>query len=281
MTRYPMPDGWAEATPDQRDAAYDNTRAVADSAALIAARNAASAAFRAAHPRHLDLPYAAGERTRWDLFPAAAPEAPCLVFIHGGYWQRNRREDFCILAEGALQRGWSVAFPGYTLAPEASLTRIVAEIHLALDWLKAEGAAHGIAGRLVLSGWSAGGHLVGACAGHPAVAAGLAISGVFDLAPVRETYLNDKLQLTEAEIEALSPLRQPMVGKPMAVAYGSGELPELRRQSRHFHAARAEAHRPGPLLPIAGADHFRILDALRARDGELLRTAGALLDYPA
>jgi acetyl esterase/lipase len=281
MTHYPMADFWAGATRDQRDAAYDNTRAVTDSAALIAARNAASAAFRAAHGGHLDLPYAPGERTRWDLFPAAAPDAPCLVFVHGGYWQRNRREDFCVLAEGALARGWSVAFPGYTLAPEASLTRIVAEIHAALDWLKAEGPAHGVAGRILLSGWSAGGHLVGACLGHPAVDAGLAISGVFELAPIRDTYLNDKLQLTEAEIEALSPLRRPMVRKPMAVAYGSAELPELRRQSRKYHAARAEAHIPGPLVPVAGADHFRILDALRARDGALLRTAAALLEVPA
>jgi acetyl esterase/lipase len=281
MTHYPMAGFWASATRDQRDAAYDNTRAVTDSAALIAARNAASAEFRAAHAGHLDLPYAAGERTRWDLFPGAAPDAPCLVFVHGGYWQRNRREDFCILAEGALARGWSVGFPGYTLAPDASLTQIVAEVHAALDWLKAEGPAHGIAGRIVLSGWSAGGHLVGACVGHPAVAAGLAISGVFELAPIRDTYLNDKLQLTEAEIEALSPLRQPMVRKPMALAYGSGELPELRRQSRKFHAARAEAHIPGPLVPVAGADHFRILDALRAQDGELLRAAAGLLEYPA
>jgi arylformamidase len=281
MTLYPMANFWADATRDERGAAYDNTRAVADSAALIAARNAASAEFRAAYPGHLDLPYAAGERTKWDLFPATAPDAPCLVFVHGGYWQRNRREDFCVLAEGALARGWSVGLPGYTLAPEASLTRIVAEVHAALSWLQANGPAHGIAGRILLSGWSAGGHLVGACVGHPAVTAGLAISGIFELAPIRDTYLNDKLQLTEAEIEALSPLRQPMVPKPMAIAYGSAELPELRRQSRSFHRARAEAHLPGPLVPVAGADHFRILDALRAPDGELLRAAAALLEYPA
>jgi acetyl esterase/lipase len=281
MTHYPPADFWAGATRDQRDAAYDNTRAVADSAALIAARNAASAAFRAAHPGHLDLPYAPVERTKWDLFPAAAADAPCLVFIHGGYWQRNRREDFCVLAEGALARGWSVGFPGYTLAPEASLTQIVAEVHAALSWLQEHGPAHGVAGQILLSGWSAGGHLAGACIGHPAVTAGLAISGVFELAPIRDTYLNDKLQLAEAELQALSPLRQPMVRKPMAVAYGSAELPELRRQSRKFHAARAEAHLPGPLVPIAGADHFRILDALRAPDGELLRVAAALLEYTA
>lgn len=277
MIYQPLPPFWAGAKPAERDAAYDNTRAVTDSGLLIAERSAASQAFRAAHAGHLDLPYAARERTKWDLFPAADRCAPCLVFVHGGYWQRNRREDFAILARGASARGWSVALPGYTLAPEASLTTIVAELHAALDWLHATGPAHGIAGRILLSGWSAGGHLVGACLGHAAVAAGLAISGIFELAPIRDTQLNEKLGLTEEEVEALSPLRQPVVRKPLAIAYGSAELPELCRQSRAFHRARAEAHGPGPLIPVAGADHFRILDVLGDGEGELLRTAENLL----
>ncbi len=122
---------------------------VADSAQQIAARNALSAEFRAAHAGHLDLPYGEAERERWDLFPGADPAAPCLVFIHGGYWQRNRREDFAILAQGALAMGWSAALPGYTLAPDASLTGIAWQISRALDWLGVEraGAWHRRAGR--------------------------------------------------------------------------------------------------------------------------------------
>ena len=42
------------------------------------------------------------------------------------------------------------------------------------------------------------------------------------------------------------------------------DLAELMRQSRHFHGLRAEAHAPGALIPVSGADHFRILDALKA-----------------
>ena len=61
-----------------------------------------------------------------------------MIFIHGGYWQRNAREFFAIMAEGALQRGLAVAMPGYTLAPEATLTEIVDEIRLALDWLEGD-----------------------------------------------------------------------------------------------------------------------------------------------
>ncbi|SDC39251.1 alpha/beta hydrolase [Belnapia rosea] len=279
MAYDPLPPFWAGASLAERSAAYDNSTAVADSPALIAARNAEAAPFRAARAGHLDLAYGPTQRTAWDLFPAAEASAPCLVFIHGGYWQRNRREDFCAFMAGALERGWSAALPGYSLGPEATLTQIVGEIRAALDWLQAHGAEHGIGGKVVLSGWSAGGHLTAMALDHPVVTAGLAISGIFELAPIRDTDLNEKLALTEAELAALSPMRLPVVQKPLAIAYGTGELPELRRQSRDFHALRAEAHAPGPLIPVSGADHFRILEALKAKDGEMLRAAEDLLRF--
>ncbi|CAH0278433.1 alpha/beta hydrolase [Roseomonas sp. CECT 9278] len=274
---YALPEGWAGWPQKQRDDAYDNTGRVPDSAAQIAARNALSEPFRAAHPGHLDLPYGAAEREAWDLYPGRDPGAPCLVFLHGGYWQRNRRQDFAILAQGALAMGWSAALPGYTLAPEASLTTIAWQVSRALDWLSAEGPAHGIAGPVVASGWSAGGHLAALAAEHPSVTAALAMSGVFDLAPIRDTYLNEKLRLTDAEIADLSPIRRPVVNKPIAIAYGGAELPELRRQSRSFHRLRAEAQAPGPLIPLPGADHFRVLESLWSPDGALLRAAAELL----
>lgn len=105
--------------PVQRNAAYDNNAAVSNSAKLIEERNAASTAFRAAHPARLGLAYGARERNCWDLFPAENPQAPCLVFIHGGYWQRNSRENFSMMAEGVMAHGWSAALPGYSLAPQA------------------------------------------------------------------------------------------------------------------------------------------------------------------
>jgi acetyl esterase/lipase len=273
-----LPDFWATASQGQRDAAYNNAEAVADSPALIAARDEAAAAFRAAHPGHLDLPYGSRDREAWDLFPGRDPQTPCLVFIHGGYWQRNKRQDFCHLAEGVLALGWSAAFCGYTLAPEASLTTICWQVNAALDWLSAEGASHGIAGPIIASGWSAGGHLTAMALEHPAVSAGLAISGVFDLEAIRQTYLDAALTLTEAEVQNLSPARRPVVMKPLAIAYGARELPELVRHSRDFHALRSDAQAPGPLVPIPGADHFRVLEALRVPGGSLVRIAQSLLD---
>jgi arylformamidase len=269
---------WAALSQAGRDAAYDNNAAVKNSAALIAERNDASKALRASRKSFLDLPYGPRERTKIDLYPAADGKAPCLVFVHGGYWQRNSRDLFAMLVEGVAAHGWSVAIPGYSLAPEASLTQIAAEISLALDWLAGNGASHGIGGPVVFSGWSAGAHLVALALDHPCVHAGLAISGVYDLAPIRDTGLNNALKLTEEEVAKLSPLRRPVVHKRLDIAYGTNELPALVFDAIHFHEMRAAAGAPGKLSPIAGADHFSILTELRRPDGALVEIARKLAD---
>jgi acetyl esterase/lipase len=267
-------DRWGELTREQRDAAYDNNAATADSAALVAARKEASAAFRARGAWRLDLAYGAGPNQMWDIYPAADPHAPVLIFIHGGYWQRNSRELFAVMAQGALARGLTVAMPGYTLAPAATMTHIVAEIHAALDWLAREGPAHGAGGPAIICGWSAGAHLAALALDHPHVRAGAGISGVYELGPLCDTGLNAALNLTAAEVAHFSPLRLPPTRIPFIVAYGGAELPALIYDSRRLHALRSAAHAPGWLIPVAGANHFTVLDALREPKGEIL---GAIL----
>ena len=268
---------WGTMSRAARDAAYNNTAAVPNNPDLTAARIAASAKFRAATPGSLDVPYGPAPRQKWDIFPAADPAAPCFVFIHGGYWQRGSREDNSVLGAGLHAHGWSVALPGYTLAPEASMTQIVAEITAALDWLAARGPEHGVTGPVVVSGWSAGGHLAAMALGHPRVSAGLAISGLYELGPIRDTYLNEACRITDEEIEQLSPLRLPAVPKPLAISYGSAELPPLVGDSRALHEMRSAAHLPGALLPGPGMDHFTIIHELYQPNGLLVRAALELL----
>jgi arylformamidase len=268
---------WATLSQAERDAAYDNNAAVKNSAALIAERNQMSEALRAGRNSFLDMPYGDREKTKIDLYPAAEKTAPCLVFLHGGYWQRNSRELFALLVEGVAAHGWSVAIPGYSLAPDASLTEIVTEISRSLDWLAQNGCSYGISGPVVLSGWSAGAHLVAMALDHPRVTAGLAISGVYDLAPIRDTGLNNALKLTDQEVARLSPLRLPAVHKRLDIAYGTAELPALVIDSIKLHESRMAAGAPGKLSPIEGADHFSILGELRRPDGALVEIARKLV----
>ena len=261
---------WDALSQAERNAAYNNALAVLDSPQLKQLRETASAAYRDAHPAGLDLAYGTDPRQKWDLFPSDRSGAPCLVFIHGGYWQMNSRELFASIAVGMAAHGWSVALPGYRLAPQAPLGDIVHDIRSALDWLATEGVAWGIGGPVVLAGWSAGAHLAAMTLDHPMVGAGLGISGIYDLERVSETYVNDKLRLSGDDVVRLSPMRLSVTPKRFDIAFGTAELPALVEESRNFRAYRADAGAPGELLPILGADHFTILDALSSPSGALV-----------
>ena len=142
------------------DAAYDNTAAVADSQAYRTRWWEASAAIRAHPQSRLDLRYGTRPRAALDYFPSGAGHAPLFVFIHGGYWQRNEKERFSFVASGPRAHGINVAVPGYTLAPDARLTDIVAEIRQALTFLADRAGELGFdRSNIYIGGWSAGGHL--------------------------------------------------------------------------------------------------------------------------
>jgi arylformamidase len=240
-------------TQAERDAAYNNAAAVPDRERLVRIRNETGERYRVLHPSYLDIPYGSSERTKWDLYPAAEAGTPCLVFIHGGYWQMNRREDFAGFAEGVAAHGWS----------------IIAELRAALDWFSDNRTKYGITGPVFISGWSAGGNMAALLLDHDLIQAGLAISGVFELGPIRDTYLNKNLQLSDREISAFSPLRHPAIAKPLAIAYGTNELAALVNDSRNLHRLRAASHAGGVLLPVPGADHFSILEELASSSGSL------------
>src|SRR3954452_427552 len=255
----------------QLDAAYNNTAAVPERDAIIADWAARSARVRREREGHLDLHYGDSPRERLDLFLAADPNAPTLAFIHGGYWQMNDKEGTTFLAEGVLPHGINFALSEYTLAPAARMDRIVGEIRRAVDWLNEHLAEYGAdPARIYVAGHSAGGHLTATAMTLGAVRGGLAISGLYDLEPIRLNYLNEKLGLDEGEAERNSSLLHlpPMAG-PLVTAYGTRELPELCRQSIDYARAWVESGLPGHLLPIDGADHFTILEALADPKGAL------------
>ena len=115
-----------------------------------------AAAFRGAlgQRARTAIPYGPKPRNCLDLFlPEAAPQG-LLVFVHGGYWLKFDRDMWSHLAAGALARGWACAMPSYTLAPQARISAMTQEIARAV-----EVAAGLVAGPVVVTGHSAGGHL--------------------------------------------------------------------------------------------------------------------------
>ena len=258
---------------DQRtlDAAYNNSAAVANSEDYLADWRARSTAVRSRLPEHLDLAYGDKPATRLDFFSCGRPGAPTLLFFHGGYWQRNNKEGFAFVAEGPLAHGFHVALAGYTLAPFARLDVIVGEVRSALRWLHSNVAKlGGDPCQIFLSGWSAGGHLAAMLMDEPAARGGIAISGLYDLEPIRHSYLNEKLQLDEAEARRNSPLLHlPAQAGMLVIAVGTEELPELQRQSTDFAAAWRDHGLDCELRGLPGCHHYAALEQLASPEGEL------------
>ena len=263
----------------QLDAAYNNSAAVPERDAIVADWAARSAKVRREYAGRFDLAYGDTPRERLDLFLAPDPQAPTPAFIHGGYWQMNDKENFAFFADGLLPLGINLAVIEYTLAPAARLDRIVAEVRRSVRWLAEHLAEYGAdPNRLYAAGHSAGGHLTAMTMPLAEVRGGIAISGIYDLEPIRLNYLNEKLGLDAAEADRNSPIRHlPATAGELVVAYGSRELPELCRQSIEYGRVWIERALPGRLLPVDDADHFTILEALARPEGVLTQALLAML----
>ncbi len=257
-------------------AAYNNRAAVGNFDEVVgrhAARGEELTRDLSASPRppRVDIAYGGAPRQTLDLFLTEDPRAPLCVFVHGGYWQATQKDGSRFLARGPLARGFSVALVEYTIAPEASLTQMVAETRAAVAWLAARGEELGFDGeRLYLVGHSAGGQLIMEAHDHPSVRGLVPISGLFDLEPIRLCYLNDRLGLTEEESRRLSPAAHPPRScAPVVVAVGGGGLPELQRQSAEYAATLAARGLEARHLSLGAHDHFSVLEELSSPEGAL------------
>lgn len=225
----------------------------------------------------LDLAYGEGSRNRLDLFlPENAPRG-LVVFVHGGFWMDLDKSYWSHLAAGPVAHGYAVAMPSYTLCPDIRVGGIVREIASAIAF-----AAGEIDGPLMLTGHSAGGHLVTRMASadaplpEPAQARirhVVSISGLHDLRPLIRIPYNETMRIDEAEAQAESPaLLAPREGIRLTCWVGAAERAEFLRQNAllaniwtGLGARTAEVAEPD-------RHHFNIVDGLADPDHPLTRT---------
>ena len=262
-------------TQAELDAQYNAGASVDDYPGYMARWASDSAATRAALPCTLNIPYGATKAETLDIFPAEQPNAPVLVFVHGGYWRFLAASDFSFVAEGPRQHGFTTVVVNYDLCPWVSIDEIVRQTRASLAWVYRHIAAYGgDPERIAVSGHSAGGQLTGMSMFTPwseryglpdnLVKAAVPISGLFDLRPLRYTYLQPALQLDSGVIERNSPhFLVRRIAAPTLVAWGDQESSEFARQSRDFAQALSGTGASVDLHASAGKHHFSVLDEFK------------------
>jgi len=256
----------------QLEAEYNARASIPDHPAIFERWAATSAEARGKLDATIDIQYGSGPLATLDIFPSRRESAPLLVFIHGGYWRSLDKSDFSFLAPSMLDAGFAVAMVNYDLCPDASLTQIVGQSRAALRWLHGHADAFGYdPGQLHLAGHSAGGHLVAmlfatdwASEGNSqlgaAIRAGFALSGLYDLPPLRSTSVQQDIRLDQREAELLSPaLLTPSVTAPLKLAVGECESHAFRHNSQLLHEQWANCTAP---TIVPDAHHLSIVDRL-------------------
>lgn len=282
-TLYETPDGRKFTTQKELDEQYDIEATVPPEqlAELGAQFVGDSARARDELDAVLDIPYGPTLAERLDVFPGE-PGGPVVVFIHGGYWRLNSRKSFSFMARGLVGRGATMVIPSYALCPTVSLDEIVRQQRAAVAWTYRHAAEFGAdPERLIVSGHSAGGHATAVLLdtdwagvyGLPedTIRGGCAISGLFDIRPLRNTFLQPSLQLTGDQVIKYSPILDlPASAPPLLVTHGGRQTDEFDRQSKGFYDAWVAAGLTGDYYLQADKNHFDELFAFASPDSELI-----------
>jgi len=265
------------------DREYDNRGKVADSADYLAWYPRESAAACRELACRLDVPYGPSPAETLDIFPApGASPAPIQVFIHGGYWRALDKADFSYVARAFQPAGAATVVINYGLIPSVDMDELVRQCRAAVAWVHRNARSFGgDPERLFISGHSAGGHLVAMLMsadwrawGVPAdvIKGGSGISGLYDLEPIRLSYLNRDLGLGPEQAQRLSPVHLPPERSgPLLLPVGGLEGPEYHRQTDELARAWWKRGLPCEVMDMAGLNHFSIVAQLGDPASELAR----------
>jgi len=276
---------WRRYSREELNFKYIVRRQVPDWAQYLSGWKSRSADLRARYSRHLDIRYGEHEAETLDLFLPewSAEGAPVQILFHGGFWRALNKDEFAFVAAPGLECGIAAVVVNYALCPTVSMTDLVTQCRRAVAWTVTHiGSLAGSADNFYLSGHSAGAHLVASMLATdwssfglprpPSVRAACCVSGLYDLAPMRCIDLQDDLRLTEAEVETLSPIHQPLYHQPtMLLATGALESSEFTRQTALYASYALNAGARVNSEQVPDRHHYSVLDALADPQHSLCR----------
>ena len=232
-----------------------------------------------------DLQYGQAVAERLDVFPTVlgAQPAPVFVFIHGGYWRSQTKEDAPIMVKPFTQAGVAVCTLEYSLLPESTLAEAVRQVRSAVAWIYRHGRSYGLdPQRIYIGGSSAGAHLAAMAAADDWTATyglpddvikGLAgLSGLYELAPLCDIGPNEWLQLHPDQTARVSPLHHlPRAGLSAVLTVGGLETDGFKNQTQVYEAACRKKGLQVKSVAVPQCNHFNLLCELADAESDLCR----------
>ncbi len=213
----------------------------------------------------LDVSYGDTDGQSVDIFPASESSSPVFVFIHGGYFRALDKRHYRYISQLTKRAGYTCVLVNYDLAPRVRVAEIVEQVLRSFAWVRGNiNRFNGDPDDLILCGHSVGAFLVAKILEHDwpaedgrAITRAALLSGLYDLGPMKASYLNEDLQLTDADVAALSPVKRSIRQTPeLLVAVGETETAEFLRQSRSYAEKLRQDGVAHELVVLPRANHY-------------------------
>lgn len=237
---------------------YDNAQTVDSEADILKTFQERSRSSYQSLVNIQNIHYAETDRSTLDLFPLTDAHKT-VIFIHGGYWQWCEKSDFAFIAHDVLAKNMQCVLLEYDLAPHRQIGEIVMQIQQGLDFIAQQ---DWLTNEVLVVGHSAGAHLTAMLLQHHIISEATLLSGIYDLAPIRDTHLNNALNLSDQDISKYSPINSiEQCSKPYAIYCGENELDELKYQSQIYFQKRQKIDQDSVnFFQLHQINHYNILD---------------------
>ncbi len=227
-----------------------------------------------------DISYGSSKDETLDVYPSNYMNSPVVVFIHGGYWKSLSNKDFSFIAKGLVEKGFTVVLTNYSLCPKVSIPEITKQNCAAIEWTYNN--SHKFNGnnqKIFICGHSAGGQqaaMLSLCdwsifaLPNDVIKGCIAISGLFDLSPLKFSWLQTEINLTDKIILQQSPFLKASLNCPSTMlVVGECETIEFKRQSSDY-ADKLRGHGNEVQLYFSKEkNHFSVVQDLYQSDSEL------------
>jgi arylformamidase len=281
---------WLDMDQQELDDAYDQQVYAPNREEIRARRVANNAITIGIIGKPERVAYGEAEIEKVDLYRTRAPNAPIMIYIHGGAWKGGSSSQVAYMAEVFINAGAHFIAVDFNNVNEVggSIFPMVDQVRRAVAWVYRNAQSFGgDPERIYVTGHSSGGHLASCVAitewekmGLPGdtVKGFLLGSGMYDLKAPRLSKRSNYVAFTDAMEHELSAMRHiDRITAPVTITYGSLETPEFQRQGRDFHAALVAAGKPVKLLVGLAYNHFETQETMGSPYGLMGRAALQLM----